>query len=52
MRAASGHPGGVRSLAWSPDGTRLASGDDDGTVQCGRPTAVPSWAPSGATPAE
>ncbi|WP_052890564.1 WD40 repeat domain-containing serine/threonine protein kinase [Thermogemmatispora carboxidivorans] len=28
-----GHSAGVQSVAWSPDGRRLASGSDDGTVQ-------------------
>ena len=28
-----GHSPGVRSLAWSPDGTRLASAGLDGTVR-------------------
>jgi WD40 repeat protein/serine/threonine protein kinase len=28
-----GHAGGVMSVAWSPDGTRLASGSNDGTVK-------------------
>ncbi len=27
------HTGSVRSVAWSPDGTRIASGSDDKTVQ-------------------
>jgi len=27
------HTGGVRSVAWSPDGTRIASGSDDKTIQ-------------------
>src|SRR5258708_36729749 len=28
-----GHSAGVMGVAWSPDGTRLASGSDDNTVQ-------------------
>ncbi len=28
-----GHKGSVRSVAWSPDGTRIASGSDDKTIQ-------------------
>ncbi len=33
LRPLTGHPGGVGSVAWSPDGTRLLTGDDDGTVR-------------------
>ena len=29
----SGHSDWVRSIAWSPDGTKLASGSDDATVR-------------------
>lgn len=32
LRALAGHNGRVNSVAWSPDGTRLASGSDDGAV--------------------
>jgi WD40 repeat protein len=28
-----GHSGAVRGVSWSPDGTRIASGGEDGTVQ-------------------
>jgi WD40 repeat protein len=28
-----GHIGMVNSVAWSPDGTRIASGSEDGTVR-------------------
>jgi eukaryotic-like serine/threonine-protein kinase len=28
-----GHSGDVYSVAWSPDGTRIASGAEDGTMQ-------------------
>jgi WD40 repeat protein len=31
--ALSGHPQGMRSLAWTPDGTRLVSSSIDGTVR-------------------
>ena len=29
----SGHSGCVRSVSWSPEGTKLASGSDDKTVR-------------------
>ena len=29
----TGHTGGVRAVAWSPDGTRLLTGGDDSTVR-------------------
>jgi len=28
-----GHSASVNTVAWSPDGTRIASGGDDGSVQ-------------------
>ncbi|MGH8907477.1 MAG: NB-ARC domain-containing protein [Egibacteraceae bacterium] len=33
VRTITGHTGGVRSVAWSPDSTRLASASDDKTVR-------------------
>ena len=33
IRTIEGHTGGVGSVAWSPDGTRLASASDDETVR-------------------
>jgi WD40 repeat protein len=33
LAALSGHTQAVWRLAWSPDGTRLASASDDGTVR-------------------
>ena len=33
LRVLSGHPNSVRSLAWSPDGATLASGDTAGQVR-------------------
>src|SRR5260221_11826855 len=33
ITAYHGHTGTVYTLAWSPDGTRIASGSDDSTVQ-------------------
>jgi len=32
LRSLNGHSGAVRSLAFSPDGKRLAAGSDDNTV--------------------
>ncbi|MEM9892468.1 MAG: NB-ARC domain-containing protein, partial [Actinomycetota bacterium] len=32
-RVLEGHAGGVLSVGWSPDGTRLASASDDGTLR-------------------
>ena len=32
-----GHAGGADSVAWSPDGTKIASGSEDGTVQVWEP---------------
>lgn len=32
MRSLAGHPAGVLTLAFSPDGRRLASGGREGTV--------------------
>ena len=32
-RTLTGHTGGVQAVAWSPDGTRLATAGDDGTVR-------------------
>jgi WD40 repeat protein len=29
----TGHAGGVGAVAWSPDGTRVLTGGDDGTVR-------------------
>jgi eukaryotic-like serine/threonine-protein kinase len=29
----SGHSAGVRTLVWSPDGTRIVSGGNDNTIQ-------------------
>jgi WD40 repeat protein len=29
----SGHPNGVRSAAWSPDGTRIVTGSEDRTAR-------------------
>jgi uncharacterized protein YjbI with pentapeptide repeats len=34
----TGHTGGVRSCAWSPDGTRLATTSDDGTARIWDPS--------------
>ncbi|WP_239341049.1 WD40 repeat domain-containing protein [Frankia sp. CiP3] len=33
LRALSGHTRGVNAVTFSPDGTQLASGSDDGTVR-------------------
>ena len=33
LHTLTGHTGGVWAVAWSPDGTRLVSGGDDGTVR-------------------
>ncbi|MGH4008636.1 MAG: NB-ARC domain-containing protein [Pseudonocardiaceae bacterium] len=33
VRVLTGHTGGVRAVAWSPDGTRLASASNDGEVR-------------------
>ena len=33
LQVLTGHTGSAESVAWSPDGTRIATGDDDGTVR-------------------
>jgi hypothetical protein len=52
VRVLTGHPGGVWALAWSSDGSRLASGGADGEVRVWDPasgqqhsalTGHPSW---------
>ncbi len=43
-----GHPAGVRSVAWSPDGKRIASGGDDYTLQVWNATTGTKLFTSGA----
>ena len=46
-----GHTNAVTAVAWSPDGTRLATASDDGTrCGCGTPPPASTSTPSPATP--
>lgn len=44
-----GHTSNVLAVAWSPDGTRIASGSFD-TVRCGMPPPAPRSSPTRAIP--
>ena|SRR5947207_3402101 len=41
-----GHAASVTSISWSPDGTRIASGDDDGIVRVWQAPVACPCAPS------